>query len=237
MAMSIVLANRKYSEGDGSPFLDLSGCLNLESYTLGLWARSLYNSRTTETELQSVCTSIESLPQSSLPLRSVTVALHLVTMEYFDPKAWVATRHSAISLLEESLRRLMDRCTPPLAFITVHSTIMVEDDNTSNEKYSIPLVHEMFPALEREGRIRIRPFSDSVWRSLYVLSLMSLNPCRTDFAAIQSQPLNSPLILLLTRLVTVTNPGGSLSDIVSLRMKPVSNMSYSRSPMCRYSDG
>lgn len=122
-----------------------------------------------ESGLQAVRASIESFPQRLPRLRELTVVVYAEIHDHHDPLEWVAERQGSVRLLEQSLRNLMSRCTPPLEYVAFQSRTVLENGyGAVSEEHAVPLARAMFPELEREGKMRFAPFSTSVWRSLYV---------------------------------------------------------------------
>lgn len=125
-----------------------------------------------ESGLQAIRASIESFPQRLPRLRELTVVVYAEIRDNHDPLEWVAERQGSVRLVEQSLRNLMSRCTPPLEYVTFQSRTAPEKERWAVcEEHAVPLTRAMFPELEREGKMRFAPFSTSVWRSLYVYFL------------------------------------------------------------------
>lgn len=150
-----------------TPFVDLSSCNRLESFTLGLRGSLLRGSH----GLLAASYTIQSLPQSPSRLRELCIVLRFTLMGHrFDLRKWISENAEPIRLLEESLMTLMDRCSPPLEYLILRPKLYRNMAGTGGgvELDMTPFVREMFPRLEETGRIRIRPLFPGLWQTLYV---------------------------------------------------------------------
>lgn len=157
------------SAEEGPP-LDLSRCRNLQRYTLGIRLRfTIRHSVYTETLLESVQRSIESLPRELSTLRELVVEFHLdVDSSQFNPRVWVYMHSRILRLLERSLKNIMDQCNPPLKHVIVQAQVVLDVEGVNNERLSTLLARAIFPELEEEGRVERHPHCATTWRSLYV---------------------------------------------------------------------
>lgn len=152
--------------GRVTPFVDLSSCNMLESFTLGLRGSLLRGSH----GLLAASYTIQSLPQSPSRLRELCVVLRFTLMDQrFDLRKWISENAEPIRVLEESLMTLMDRCSPPLEYLILRPKLFGNMAGGARDELDMtPFVREMFPRLEETGRMRIRPLFPVLWETLYV---------------------------------------------------------------------
>lgn len=150
-------------------FLDISSCRNLDRFTLGL--DTTIPPPMGECELSAACETVRSLPQNPAKLREFTVVLDVVARNcLIELPNWLVENADSIHLLEDSVTTLMDRCVPPLAHLGILPRLRTNEKagDAIVERNPLWLVQRIFPRLAGAGRIHVRDFYPSVWRTLYV---------------------------------------------------------------------